>query len=172
MLCGIGRREVIVARGVAANSHTPHGKSPTDRHISSLDTVRREPRLSAREQQARPCYFVAGGSHHGRRRRPRVGAPEGARGDGHPRVSGEGEQQEQHRAGRAGGAWAGNAQRSSYFVWEEGKPPDWVLEVASPSTQKKDLDDKRRKYAEMGVPEYWLFDPKGDVYPRGTPCCA
>ena len=63
----------------------------------------------------------------------------------------------------------GTRKRSSYFVWEEGKPPDWVLEVASPSTQKKDLDDKRRKYAEMGVPEYWMFDAKGDVYPPGTP---
>ena len=63
----------------------------------------------------------------------------------------------------------GTHKRSSYFVWEEGKPPDWVLEVASPSTKKKDLDDKRRKYAEMGVPEYWMFDPKGDVYPPGTP---
>ena len=63
----------------------------------------------------------------------------------------------------------GTHYRSSYFVWEEGKPPDWVLEVASPSTKKKDLDDKRRKYAEMGVPEYWMFDPKGDVYPPGTP---
>ena len=63
----------------------------------------------------------------------------------------------------------GTHKRSSYFVWEEGKPPDWVLEVASPSTQKKDLDDKRRKYAEMGVPEYWMFDAKGDVYPPGTP---
>ena len=63
----------------------------------------------------------------------------------------------------------GTHYRSSYLVWEEGKPPDWVLEVASPSTKKKDLDDKRCKYAEMGVPEYWLFDPKGDVYPPGTP---
>ena len=63
----------------------------------------------------------------------------------------------------------GTHKRSSYFVWEEGKPPDWVLEVASPSTKKKDLDDKRRKYAEMGVPEYWMFDAKGDVYPPGTP---
>ena len=63
----------------------------------------------------------------------------------------------------------GRHKRSSYFVWEEGKPPDWVLEVASPSTKRKDLDDKRRKYAEMGVPEYWMFDPKGDLYPPGIP---
>ena len=63
----------------------------------------------------------------------------------------------------------GTRKRSSYFVWAEGKPPDWVLEVASPSTQKKDRDRKRRRYAVMGVPEYWMFDPKGDAYPRGTP---
>ena len=59
--------------------------------------------------------------------------------------------------------------RSSYFVWREGKPPDWVLEVASPSTQKKDRDCKLHRYAAMGVPECWLFDAKGDAYPRGTP---
>ena len=59
--------------------------------------------------------------------------------------------------------------RSSYFVWEEGKPPDWVLEVASPGTQAKDRTDKREKYAAIGVPEYWLFDPTGEAYPRGTP---
>ena len=63
----------------------------------------------------------------------------------------------------------GPRKRSSYFVWVEGKPPDWVLEVASPGTQKKDRDRKRCRYAEIGVPEYWMFDPKGDAYPRGTP---
>ena len=63
----------------------------------------------------------------------------------------------------------GTHNRSSYFVWEEGKPPDWVLEVASPSTQAKDRNRKLRDYAEMGVPEYWMFDAKGDVYPAGTP---
>ena len=59
--------------------------------------------------------------------------------------------------------------RSSYFVWREGKPPDWVLEVASPSTQTKDRDCKLHRYAAMGVAECWLFDPAGDVYPRRTP---
>ena len=67
------------------------------------------------------------------------------------------------------GLGLGTRNRSSYFVWVEGKPPDWVLEVASPSTQKKDRDRKRCRYAAMGVPEYWMFDPKGDAYPRGTP---
>ena len=63
----------------------------------------------------------------------------------------------------------GTYERSSYFVWKEGKPPDWVLEVASPGTQTKDRRAKRERYAAMGVPEYWLFAPKGNVYPRGTP---
>ena len=63
----------------------------------------------------------------------------------------------------------GTESRASYFVWKEGKPPDWVLEVASPSTQAEDRGGKWHRYAAMGVPEYWLFDPKGDVYPRGTP---
>ena len=67
------------------------------------------------------------------------------------------------------GLGLGTHNRSSYFVWEEGKPPDWVLEVASPRKQAEDRGYKRRYYAEMGVPEYWLFDAKGDVYPPGTP---
>ena len=67
------------------------------------------------------------------------------------------------------GLGLGTHNRSSYFVWEEGKPPDWVLEVASPRKQAEDRGYKRRYYAEMGVPEYWLFDARGDVYPPGTP---
>ncbi len=56
--------------------------------------------------------------------------------------------------------------RMSYFVWREGKPPDWVLEVASHSTVSADLDEKGRKYAAMGVQEYWLFDPRGSLFRR------
>ncbi len=57
--------------------------------------------------------------------------------------------------------------RSCYLTWLEGKPPDRVLEVASPGTARNDLREKRRAYAAMGVPEYWLFDPTGELYPRG-----
>ena len=124
------------------------------------------------------------------------------------------------------GLGLGTVSRTVYKVWEEGKPPDWVLEVASPSTQTKDRGtllprgvsqasrrpsrtarsraapaealsmrgagpsrtpaealsmrgagpsrtpaegSKPERYAAMGVPEYWLFDPTGDTYPRGTP---
>ena len=51
--------------------------------------------------------------------------------------------------------------RRSYRTWEEGKAPDFVLEVLSPSTWKRDLD-KRKTYARLGVEEYFVFDPTGD----------
>ena len=59
--------------------------------------------------------------------------------------------------------------RNSYRVWQEGKPPDWVLEVASDGTVDVDVAEKRREYAEVGVPEYWLFDPKGTLFEAGEP---
>ena len=55
--------------------------------------------------------------------------------------------------------------RHLYLPWEVGKPPDWALEVASPSTGHRDVSEKRLIYAEMGIPEYWRFDPTGgDIY--------
>ena len=52
--------------------------------------------------------------------------------------------------------------RRSYKVWEEPKGPDFVLEITSHSTRSADQGPKRRIYAEIGVQEYWLFDPTGD----------
>ena len=49
----------------------------------------------------------------------------------------------------------------NYFVWEVGSPPDFVLEVASPSTARNDLGHKRDLYARLGIPEYWKLDPTG-----------
>ena len=63
----------------------------------------------------------------------------------------------------------GSGHRSSYVVWEEGKPPDWVLEVASRSTVDKDVEEKGDIYQTLRVPEYWLFDPEGGVLPAGQP---
>ena len=48
----------------------------------------------------------------------------------------------------------GNQRRHSWFVWREGKAPDFVLEVASPSTWRRDDAVKREIYAAMGVTEY------------------
>ena len=51
--------------------------------------------------------------------------------------------------------------RNGYLIPEQGKPPDFVLEVASESTGDVDEDEKRRDYAGMGVLEYWRFDHTG-----------
>ena len=55
-------------------------------------------------------------------------------------------------------------QRKLYLPWEVGKPPDWVLEIASSSTGREDVGRKREIYARIGVPEYWRFDPKDGEY--------
>ena len=52
-------------------------------------------------------------------------------------------------------------QRKLYLPWEAGKPPDFVLEVGSESTSQNDLGPKRDRYAQIGVLEYWRFDPSG-----------
>ena len=57
--------------------------------------------------------------------------------------------------------------RSSFKVWEEGKAPDFVLEVASPSTADNDARRKASEYAKIGVREYWRLDPEGSL--MGTP---
>ena len=49
-----------------------------------------------------------------------------------------------------------------YIVSEQGKPPDFVMEVASPSTADIDTGAKRRDYAELGILEYWRFDETGN----------
>ena len=59
--------------------------------------------------------------------------------------------------------------RGIYRTWVQGKPPDFVLEVASPSTARNDETTKRDIYAGMGVPEYWRYDPTGLVAPHRRP---
>ena len=54
--------------------------------------------------------------------------------------------------------------RMNYKVWEEGKAPDFVLEVASKSTWREDLGPKREVYARLGVKEYWMYDPTGEYF--------
>ena len=53
----------------------------------------------------------------------------------------------------------------NFWIWETGKVPDFVMEVASPSTAANDLGHKRDLYARLGIAEYWRFDPTGgDLY--------
>jgi Uma2 family endonuclease len=42
-------------------------------------------------------------------------------------------------------------------------PPDWIIEIISPNTSKKDLQDKYSVYEEAGVNEYWIVMPKSQV---------
>ena len=53
---------------------------------------------------------------------------------------------------------------NGYTISELGKPPDFVLEVASKSTGVRDYTEKRAIYANFGVPEYWRFDQTGGSY--------
>ena len=50
---------------------------------------------------------------------------------------------------------------NAYVISEQGKPPDFVLEIASPSTWREDAGPKRDHYAAIGVGEYWRFDETG-----------
>ena len=59
---------------------------------------------------------------------------------------------------------AASHKRNVYKLWEEPKAPDFVLEVASENTWREDLGRKRALYAELGVREYWLFDPKDEYF--------
>ena len=55
-----------------------------------------------------------------------------------------------------------------YSITEHGKPPDFVLEIASPTTARRDEIDKPGDYADFGVPEYWRFDHEwGQNYTTG-----
>jgi len=59
-----------------------------------------------------------------------------------------------------------SGRREIYRVWEEGKTPDLVIEVTSKSTKMDDLGIKKLLYAELGVQEYFLFDPLNEYLPQ------
>jgi Uma2 family endonuclease len=54
------------------------------------------------------------------------------------------------------------------YVHKKGKAvelqgtPDWVMEVVSDSSVKKDTQQLRRAYHQARIPEYWLIDARGD----------
>ena len=55
--------------------------------------------------------------------------------------------------------------RNGFIIWEVGKPPDFVMEVASESTHERDTGFKRELYARLKIQEYWRVDPTGgDFY--------
>ncbi len=56
--------------------------------------------------------------------------------------------------------------RDNYKIWEEGAIPRVVFEMTSPGTKKEDDGFKKTLYAEIGILEYWQFDPKGQWIPE------
>jgi Uma2 family endonuclease len=56
-----------------------------------------------------------------------------------------------------------NRIRNAYFVWEERKGPQVVIEMTSRSTRREDLTTKFALYRDvLKVREYYLFDPFGE----------
>ena len=51
--------------------------------------------------------------------------------------------------------------RRVYKVWIEGKMPELVVELASPSSARVDLRRKKDLYESLGVLEYLVFDGEG-----------
>ena len=52
----------------------------------------------------------------------------------------------------------------NYWSWVIGKLPEFAMEVASPSTSKRDTDFKRGLYLRLGFREYLMLDPTGKLY--------
>ena len=59
---------------------------------------------------------------------------------------------------------AAYAARNGYVVSEQGKPPDFVLEVASRRSAAEDPGPKKDYYERIGVGELWLYDSAGEFY--------
>lgn len=54
---------------------------------------------------------------------------------------------------------------NTYLLWDVGKPPDFILEIGSPTTATTDIGRKHDLYAELCVPEYWRYGATGgDFY--------
>ena len=52
--------------------------------------------------------------------------------------------------------------RDNYKIWEEKEVPQVIFEMTSPGTKNQDQEFKKTLYEQLGVKEYWLFDPKGE----------
>jgi len=52
--------------------------------------------------------------------------------------------------------------RDNYKIWKEKQVPSVIFEVTSEGTKDRDTGYKKTLYEQLGVKEYWLFDPKGE----------
>ena len=58
--------------------------------------------------------------------------------------------------------------RNIFQTWVEGRVPDLVLEVMSSTSVRRDTVTKYELYQDLGVREYWIYDPteEGFIEPR------
>jgi Uma2 family endonuclease len=56
--------------------------------------------------------------------------------------------------------------RDNYKIWEEGAVPSIIFEITSEGTKTQDEGFKKTLYEQLGVQEYWQFDPKGEWIPE------
>jgi hypothetical protein len=56
--------------------------------------------------------------------------------------------------------------RDNYKIWDEGQVPVVIFEMTSKGTQDHDQSFKRTLYEQLGVREYWQFDPRGEWIPE------
>ena len=47
----------------------------------------------------------------------------------------------------------------TFKTWREGRTPDFVMEVLSPGTEERDRTHKKDLYGQLGVSEYFMFQP-------------
>jgi Uma2 family endonuclease len=50
--------------------------------------------------------------------------------------------------------------RERYLIWEEGFVPDVAFEYVAKSSWRMDPVEKRAIYEQIGIPEYYVFDPR------------
>ena len=52
--------------------------------------------------------------------------------------------------------------RRTFKIWEEGRIPNVIFEVTSLSSKREDLVFKPKSYSQIGVGEYFLYDPTAE----------
>ena len=52
----------------------------------------------------------------------------------------------------------GQKARRTYLVWQEGKLPDFAMEMSNKNTYRTDLGTKMQLYASLGITDYFLCD--------------
>jgi Uma2 family endonuclease len=51
--------------------------------------------------------------------------------------------------------------RANYLLWQEGVPPAVAFEFVSRRSLERDVHVKPAIYERIGIPEYYVFDPRG-----------